>query len=436
MSGRGTNIDLLFRNGLESYEQLPPAEVWDSISGTLPQRRSAGWLSAAAAAAIILLLGASFWLVSPLLRFEMEPGMVTLNQDIVPDGVPVAPTPVFSDEIIGRVGEEPYFTAVSLHVMNGYERPIDVAVEEAALQTAFTSFDLYHDTPGDLRLMPGYQTGIPVYSPPPASADMLPLPSAERAAGRFGLSASMSPSLYVRSSGSANQAMASLLNSESPMISFSSGMSLSYNINSRLSFSAGLYYSQVGQAVENVTAFTGFSSFLSGKGSNDIIVTTSAGRIVTTNPDLFIADHMGKRVSTVYDASLFDPVKFNLRNEGNRLVQNMGYLEVPLLVRYKFVDSGIDLSLLGGLSYSFLVNNSVYAASRDGGRIEAGYTEGLSPFNISTTMGLGVGYSLPNSFAFNVEPMVRYYINSLGEHPGPSINAWSVGVMTGVRYSF
>jgi hypothetical protein len=82
-----------------------------------------------------------------------------------------------------------------------------------------------------------------------------------------------------------------------------------------------------------------------------------------------------------------------------------------------------------------LVGN--YASATVGGvKYSIGKTEGLSPVNFSSSLGLGFEYSLSKKFSLDLEPTFRYYLTPLGGLAGSSIHPYSFGIFSGVLYKF
>ena len=141
------------------------------------------------------------------------------------------------------------------------------------------------------------------------------------------------------------------------------------------------------------------------------------------------------RVITRYNLDVFDPVKADLSYLSNSLMQNMNYLTIPLLMKYKLIDRKVDINMLGGLSYGILINNTSYITS-GGVKYIIGKTEGLSPVTFSSEVGMGVEYKLSEKLYFNIEPLLRYYITPVGGNPGTNIHPYSFGILSGVFYNF
>jgi hypothetical protein len=253
---------------------------------------------------------------------------------------------------------------------------------------------------------------------------------------RWSVGALVSPTYYSRMSSGNNQALVDLIATDQSLISYSGGVAVSYKVNKRFSVSSGLYYSSVGQELPGISAYSGFSSHIYTKGDRNFGVITVNGTVYTSNADVFLSDNLsGDRVLTKYNNDVFDPVKANLDLVDNSLRQNFSYLELPVMVRYKIVDKTIDLNIIGGVSSNLLILNTVFA-TKDGGKFPIGTTEGLNPVTFSSSIGMGMEYSFTKNFSLNMEPTLRYYLNSFSEIPGIRVHPYSFGVFSGLTYKF
>ncbi|TAL60535.1 MAG: hypothetical protein EPN88_15805, partial [Bacteroidetes bacterium] len=132
---------------------------------------------------------------------------------------------------------------------------------------------------------------------------------------------------------------------------------------------------------------------------------------------------------------VFDPKKASLQPINNNLHQNFSYLELPVIMRYKFVDKVIDLNLIGGVSYNMLVSNSVFTLL-DGVKYPVGKTEGLNPISLSSTVGVGMEYNFSKKLSLNLEPTIRYYLNPFNQTTESKVHPYSFGIFSGVSYKF
>jgi hypothetical protein len=226
------------------------------------------------------------------------------------------------------------------------------------------------------------------------------------------------------------------MESEKAVISYTGGLSFSYKINKRFTIQSGLYYSSLGQEVDGINSYGGFKKYDDSKGDNNFKVLTTNGTVLTNNSDVFlIASGSADRVLTNYNRDVFDPGKANLSYINNTMRQNFSYLELPVSIRYKIIDKALDINLIGGVSYNFLVNNSVYTIL-DGEKYPIGETGGLNPLSLSSTFGMGMEYRVSGSFSLNLEPTFRYYLNPFNPSVSTGVHPYSFGIFSGLSYKF
>jgi hypothetical protein len=438
MADRDKYVDIFFRNGLKEYEVLPPPDVWESIKPALIKReKSLTFMRVAAVAAILVSLSAfSVWLTKNL-SDNFSSLSFSFNPEVLPAGTYVAR----SLPLNGRLTQVP--DKIS-------KRAMPVAVEEKrSSEQIFLKMPnngLFSTSLKDSKLSKSIDpvittSGIIQNSNLPGNIS-LTLAQANSvqenpvvAVNRWTMSAMASPNYYSRFSYGTDQAATDLASNEKPDLSYAGGMAFAYKVNKRISVQSGVYYSSIGQNVSGISTYSGFSKYNGAKGSSQFSIQTSRGTIVATNSNIYLRDDLATRVITGYFAQSIDPAKANLTPLNNSISQNFRYLEIPVLLKYKAIDRKIDINLIGGLSYNMLVGNSA-SANVDGVKYSIGETEGLSPVNFSSSLGLGFEYSLSRKISFNLEPTFRYYLTPLGGQLGSSIHPYSFGVFTGVSYKF
>ena len=118
-----------------------------------------------------------------------------------------------------------------------------------------------------------------------------------------------------------------------------------------------------------------------------------------------------------------------------QFTQNFEYIEIPLCLRYTLIDSRIGVEMMGGFSSNLLVGNETYMQGTTGKSL-VGSTKDMEPINYSGTMGVGLKYSLSKRLFLNVEPRVKYYLNSLNSNSSVSYKPYTIGVFTGLSYQF
>jgi hypothetical protein len=438
MADRGTYVDIFFRNGLKEFEVLPPPDVWDNIKPVLRKRqKSMNLLRFAAFAAILVSLSAvSYWLTNEI-SGDFNGTAISLNQDVIPRGSYTAKNQPYTAPIIKVQSDNTYISSPDLVNESISDKQVyfkmssaglfSTVLKESKLQRPAEPVIAMSDLTGNSG--PEAIKALNLTGINPVSAD------SENGVNRWTISAMASPNYYSNVSFGNNEASKDLVNSEKPAVSYSGGLSFSYNVNKRISIQSGVYYSSVGQKVTGISSYSGFHSYYDAKSGSQFSIQTSNGVIVATNNDIFLRDNSSARVLTKYSVDYFDPNKADLSYLNNSVIQNFNYLEIPVLFKFKAIESKMDLNFIGGLSYNMLIGNSAFSYV-NGEKYVIGKTEGLSPVNFSSSIGLGFEYNFSEKISLNLEPTFRYYLTPLGGLVGSSIHPYSFGVFSGLSYKF
>lgn len=212
-------------------------------------------------------------------------------------------------------------------------------------------------------------------------------------------------------------------NAKSGNINVSYGLAVTYDISKKVSLRSGVHKVDFGYDTRDVS----FSSSLNGAtngiinnidyslSSRNLVVrsNTSSGKIASENAQ---------------DVSGPDP------SLNGKMIQEFGYLEVPLELTYQIIDKKLGINVIGGVSSLFLVNNSVVLES-DGIATEMGEANNLNDLNVSSNFGIGISYQLNNSLQLSVEPMFKYQLNTFSEAAG-NFQPFSMGVYSGLNFKF
>ena len=130
-----------------------------------------------------------------------------------------------------------------------------------------------------------------------------------------------------------------------------------------------------------------------------------------------------------------DNALLSLGSPTSGIEQHLDYLELPFNLRYTVVDRTFELQLVGGMSTNFLVNNYV-SMQTSTGEEEIGYLSNIRTVNYSGNAGLGMIYHLGNNLNLMVEPRFRYFLNSVNDSSLPSTRPYSIGLYTGLNFTF
>ncbi len=226
---------------------------------------------------------------------------------------------------------------------------------------------------------------------------------------------------------------------ESGVLSYSSGVHVSYRRNSRLAFETGIFFNKTGLAIgaSGIQLFNQQADYLvCGTGSEraDIkAVTNSVGNIISNSGEIYVNGYKLNAANT--PEATMDNVLTNLESPTSGIRQHLDYLELPFNLRYTVIDRTIELQLVGGVSTNFLVNNYVTMETSTG-QEEIGYLSNIRSVNYSGNAGLGMIYHIGKKMSLMLEPRFRYFLNSINDSSLPSTRPYSVGLYTGLNYTF
>lgn len=208
-------------------------------------------------------------------------------------------------------------------------------------------------------------------------------------------------------------------NTENGLMAYAGGISLNYGFNDRLSLASGLYLSRIGQENDDVVAFDS-------PDSPYLYNLASSGGTVTINPQKF-EKVMVREIDNTKDSVPGDYIV------NGTFIQNLDYLEVPLVLKYKMLQSKFSVNLSGGLSPGILVNNRSYF-SVDGEKVQTGYTENIKPVIYNSVMGLGIEYSISTKLSINLDPLFKYSLSPINSNSGIKYHPYSISWFTGITY--
>ena len=247
---------------------------------------------------------------------------------------------------------------------------------------------------------------------------------AERSKGsKWSVGPSVAP-VYFSSFGEGSPIHSSFTsNNKSGNVNLSYGVGVSYDISKKLKVRSGVHRVDYGYDTNDIT----FSSSLVASTSTmitNIDYTTTSRNLVVENSN---------RTEVAQEFSANDIVAESPSRNG-RMVQEFGYVEVPMELNYALLDRKLNIDIIGGFSSLFLINNSVTLES-EGTSTEMGEANNLNDVNFSTNVGLGINYELTDKMKVHLEPMFKYQMNTFSATEG-NFQPYSVGVYTGMSFKF
>jgi hypothetical protein len=207
-------------------------------------------------------------------------------------------------------------------------------------------------------------------------------------------------------------------NSSEGEITYSYGINLAYQLNEKIKIRSGVNKVNMSYNTEGVAyqAVAGTAPLKSVSLESGTTITKAAG------------DKMAGRQPT--GGTVRNPAGF--LTPGN-LNQKMGFIEVPLELEYNLFARKFELNLIGGASTLFLDENQV---SLNSASVSAeGKANNINSVSFSTNVGLGLDYNLSKKFKLNLEPMLKYQINTFNS-PSEEARPYYFGVYSGFSYKF
>ncbi|MDX1752758.1 MAG: hypothetical protein R3259_06200 [Salinimicrobium sediminis] len=206
-------------------------------------------------------------------------------------------------------------------------------------------------------------------------------------------------------------------NSEGEM-TYSYGVKIAYNLNEKFKVRSGI--NKV-----NMSYNTGGVAFqaVAGKSPVKNISLDNSSTVTST-----LGGKNGGRTPTGStnrtDAAYIRPGELN---------QKTGYLEIPLELEYNLFADKFELNLIGGASTLFLAENEILL-NAETVSLE-GRANNLNNVSFSTNIGLGLDYNLSDKFKLNLEPMLKYQLNTF-ENASSDTRPYYFGIYSGFSYKF
>lgn len=212
-------------------------------------------------------------------------------------------------------------------------------------------------------------------------------------------------------------------NSKSYNTNVGFGLGVSYVINKKLTVRTGLNKVNISYNTNDIVFFTGIQA----KMLANVSPTASSSMIHVETPN-------NRAINTASENG-FLPFENSIIHENNGyLKQEIGYLEMPVEMSYSLFDKKFGMKIIGGFSTLFLQDNSISIVSEDRD-VLLGKANNLSDVHFSTNLGLGIKYGFMKSFEFNLEPTVKYQLNTFSSNAG-NFKPYIIGIYSGISYRF
>jgi hypothetical protein len=454
------DIDSIIRRKLENFSAPPPAHIWESVQGQLTAQRRKnqmtyiGWISAAAVVVLAFLAG---WYFNDNLKVENS--TTVRNETIQPEKstdetlIQSSETSVknpLSAEKIGNESNQTYFSESTQIV-----KELPVASKAASSSRENFSMAMLESASAEVTQKQKPNLDLAIKAKAASVNNLTEHDQLLIAENIKNLNKTTQPDnnwkmgMYVAPGYSSHVAVHSESYSKNMTYSgsdgntnVSGGFSVQYKTSKRWIVESGVYYAQNGQQSNNsvnllAKNMDAAASFAPGEVtyfSNNVRVENNTLAMNSTAGVIrFSETPKGAELSGDFEASKTGVS--NLMVPNGEFSQVFEFMEIPLFVRYRVIDSKIGVELITGLNAGIVVGNNAYIENQYGLQ-NIGETMDISTFNISGTVGMGVNYTLGKHFSIAVEPRFNYYLNSINNNESVEFRPYRIGFYTGVIYEF
>ena len=466
------NLDELFRDKLLNYEQEPPAYLLENIlSGVAGERRKRKliyWRVAGVAAALLLAFVAG-WQFNSRDDREMKQTVI-VGQSSVPEVpsetkiqlkkvIPASPeikppTSSLASNEANSINRGSHSNSISQNSKSGAtalvaeSTPIASTNESLFIKPLKSLYRQIYSESENSNTLQTKKASENLSDLAEKSIDqqimeqnkqMVTVENSSKEKARWLVGAQVSPE-YSNSRGSQSQVYASnMLNASSNSVDLGGGISVEYKKGKRWSLQSGVYYSGLGQSSGNTSNSGGKDLQYAISGSNyfnTVVNMDASTNKMSLNSNAGVIELNKIPSGMVLGTSLEDKtLASSVIVSPANFIQNFQYIEIPLYLRYTLIDSRFDVVMLGGFSSNLLVGNQIFVEDNSG-RSLVGKTKDMESLNYSGTFGMGFKYGLSKRIFLNVEPRLKYYLNSLNSNSSVTYKPYTFGVFTGLSYEF
>ena len=451
------NIDRLFQEKFKDFEDFPHANVWKNIEKQISKKKKRRivplWLRFAGAAAILLLIISSgFWIYNSSDKDQIVPKEIIItdsdnNNDllnendskdkIVNEAKPSTAKKSQEQNLISKSNQERDLISVvksQTRDRNSTNQEIANTKSQKEANNAVVATNIRQDKDSDntVNKVENLQTSVIRIALEEVSDEEetskkdiqtaldktdIEEKSVENEITKWSIGSTLAPVYYnTLSSGSPIDGSLSD-NDKTSNGSVSYGLKVNYKLNDKLSFQSGINTLELGYTTENVATLLS-SSLLENSSTN-----------IDTNIDgisLAVISTERQNSDSSIQRSSFD--------DSGTLDQTLGYVEIPMELKYNILQKKLGVNVLGGFSTYFLYRNQVSFTSF-GKTTTLGEASNINSLNFSGNLGLDFDYNISKKLYINISPMFKYQFNTFSRSSG-GFQPYYLGIYSGLNFRF
>lgn len=442
----------------------PPTDMWEKIEASLnakSNKKIAIWYWAAAAAGIALLFTLGLNHFTTPSSFDKE--IVLSNSDKEEKTIESSSTPrVAQVEEVTNKKTESETTPLIINESDSEKEGTIHFNQNLIHKNKNQNTSILNNKKSDLQLI-AYNPDVPLFKSSKVNVSNLQSKSPKnnnwiekynvearqeehtykrREPTRVQIGGSVSPSYSFRQlSQTAQSNLPSNPNSEEGIVTLAAAFDLNVKVHKNWAVESGIRYSRMGQQVHagtyNESVFAMASGEKDGRKPPKIKKISLANSMGDVNTKVQgNANH--NMVSTMDYSNTMKVVGFesNTSEAKAELEQRIDYLEIPITFRFYVPTNGkVKLSLAGGVSTNWLIDNNAYLTS-DGNKQSLGGTNDISSMTWSSHAGVALSVPIVGHLSFKLEPRINYFLSDINSDHPIGFRPYSFGLFSGVQYSF
>ena len=193
------------------------------------------------------------------------------------------------------------------------------------------------------------------------------------------------------------------------------GLQIGYKLNRKWSIQSGIHLQQINFSNNQVTAVATISS--------------SSSSVAFNSGDSFSFNERDTQSTDFTSNSLITRTSLS-----GDLSQTYGYLEIPIEVKYNFLQTKkFTTEVVAGFSSLFLNKNEIILNSQF--LSTSGKATNLNSINFSGNLGFDFNYSLNKKWSLNLNPMLKAHLHTFSENSN-GFAPFNLGLYSGIKYQF
>jgi hypothetical protein len=205
-----------------------------------------------------------------------------------------------------------------------------------------------------------------------------------------------------------------LSNSTIGKSSFSFGFQVAYQINKKWAIQTGIHQQEMSYVNNQVSVVS--------------VTSRNSSNVVSFKNNASFSFDNSATIDFTQSAAI------NSSNFNGDLNQTFGYIEIPIEIKYNFLNTNkFDSQIVAGFSSLILNKNQINLSTQFISQF--GEVNNLNNVNFSGNLGFDFNYLINKNWSLNFNPMFKAQLNTFSKNAN-GFSPFNVGIYTSVKYRF